>query len=277
MPWIDYLVIGHICSDLTPDGSITGGTVSYAGRTARAFGYQTAVLTSAAPDYNLQQALPGIYIHNVPAAETTTFENVYTPGGRRQTIHSRAEPLCAEHLPPDWLNAPVVHLAPVADEIDPEMILRFDKSLVGLTPQGWMRGWDEKGRIYARDWPVASRYFPLAAAVILSEEDLPDRAMLDHYRQWSRLLVLTEGSRGCTVFYKNKIRRIPTKPVKEVDPTGAGDSFAAAFLNRLHQNGGDPWNAARFANKAAGATVAAAGLDAKILRIQQVFDDKTVN
>jgi len=47
--------------------------------------------------------------------------------------------------------------------------------------------------------------------------------------------------------------------VIEVDATGAGDIFAAAFFVRL-QRGADPWTAACFANCVAAQSVIRAGL-----------------
>ena len=269
MAGIDYLVIGHISSDLTPDGPRIGGTVAYAGKTAHALGCRTAILTSAAVESDFTQALNGIDVHRVPAEATTVFENIYDPAGRRQILHSRAESICADHVPPNGFHAPIVHFAPIADEIEPQMISRFENSLIGLTPQGWMRGWDEQGSVRAREWVHASQYFPSVSAVILSEEDLPDSEAVDRYRKWCRLLVITCGSRGCKVFYKNEEREIPVEPVRESDPTGAGDIFAAAFLIRLYQNREDPWRAARFANNIAAKTVTQIGLNAKIARIQE--------
>ena len=43
---------------------------------------------------------------------------------------------------------------------------------------------------------------------------------------------------------------------REVDPTGAGDVFAAAFLTRYNA-GGDPWEAAQYAAVAGALTVEA--------------------
>jgi sugar/nucleoside kinase (ribokinase family) len=272
MKQIDYLVIGHICSDLAPEGVKIGGTVAYAGRTAQTLGCKTAVLTSAAKDYNFKQALPGLLVHDITADHTTTFENIYTPSGRQQKIHATAENLRARDVPEDWLTARIVHLGPVADEVEPDMIRLFNNSLVGLTLQGWMRSWDGNGRVYARNWSAAPEVLPMAEAVILSEEDLVATAIIEDLCRWSKLLVLTQGSRGCTVFFRNDVRRIPTKPVRDVDPTGAGDIFAAAFLIRLHQTGGNPWEAARFANKIATATVTLDDLEAKVMRIKQLID-----
>lgn len=261
---VEYLVVGHVARDLTPAGPVAGGTATYAGRTAAALGCRTAVLTSAGPDFDLALALPDLQVQGVPAAATTTFENVYTTGGRRQALHAIAQTLTAADVPAAWRRAPIVHLGPIADEIDVEMIPLFSNSLLGMTPQGWLRRWNEDGHVYTVEWPAAPEILPQAAAVILSEEDLLNRAMLDNYRRWSRLLVLTQGARGCTVFCREEVRQIPAPRVKEVEPTGAGDIFAAAFLIRLYQTAGNPWEAAAFANQIAAYSVTQRRLEDKI-------------
>lgn len=271
---IDYLLIGHITRDVTPEGDLVGGTVSFAGRTGHALGCQTAVLTSCQPDYEGLDKLADLAVTVVPAANTTTFENVYTENGRIQTIHAVANPINEAHLPADWTNPAVVHLGPLTNEVDPAIIHQFPNSIVGMTPQGWMRRWTEDGTVYARDWPEAAHYLPLADAVILSEEDLLDEEMLPRYRQASKLLILTENVRGCTVFAGTEVRHIAAPSVAEVEPTGAGDIFAAAFLTRYWQNGRNPWQAAEFANIVAAHSVTQVGLDAKIRFIQKTIQEK---
>lgn len=265
---VDYLVIGHICYDLTPDGKALGGSAAYAGRTAQALGGRTAVLTSWGAREPWQVDLPDVAVERVPAEATTTFENVYTPHGREQTLHARADVLRRQHVPVAWREAAVVHLAPIADEVDPEVVYAFGDSLIGLTPQGWMRRWDENGRVYAGAWAEAAAVLPLATAVILSEEDLLHEALLVQYRQWARLLVLTRGAGGCTVFAGEEVRHFGAPRVDAVELTGAGDIFAAAFLLHLYQQD-DPWRAAQFANEVAATAVTAATLPAKIEKIRR--------
>ncbi len=113
MTAIDYLLIGHITRDLTPHGDEPGGTVTYSGRAAAALGSHTTVLTSYAPDFTSSQVLADLHVHNVPSAATTTFENVYTPHGRAQTVHATATTLTPDHLPEPWGEPAIVHLAPV--------------------------------------------------------------------------------------------------------------------------------------------------------------------
>jgi sugar/nucleoside kinase (ribokinase family) len=270
---IDYLVIGHITRDVTPAGNLVGGTVSYSGRVAQALGCQTAVLTSCQPDYEGLQALAGLAVEVIPSANTSTFENIYDANGRTQMLYTVADPIRPEHLPAEWRDTAVVHLGPLTNEVDPAMMHQFPNSLIGLTPQGWLRRWTADGRVYARDWPEAEAYLPLADVVILSEEDLLNEAMLPRYRQTSRLLILTENARGCTVFSRDEIRQIPAPNVTQVEPTGAGDIFAAAFLSRYAQNGRNPWQAAEFANHIAAQSVTQIGLDTKIKHIQTMTQE----
>jgi sugar/nucleoside kinase (ribokinase family) len=269
MKQIDYLIVGHLSCDQTPSGSRPGGTAVFSGRTAQILGCRTAVLTSAAPDYDLGRVMEGIDTCCIPAAESTTFENIYNAGGRSQIIHATASRLTSVDVPASWQRPKIVHLAPIADEVDPEIIHLFSNSLIGVTPQGWLRRWDVSGHVSTREWPAAREILPLAAAVILSKEDLLNDAMLDQYRRWSHLLILTTAASGCTVFFGDEVRQIPAPAVTEIEPTGAGDVFAAAFLLRLHQTAGNPWEAARYANVIAAQSVTAATLQAKMAQIQR--------
>jgi sugar/nucleoside kinase (ribokinase family) len=268
---IDYLVVGHVTHDVLPNGYGIGGTVSYSGATAHVLGCRTAVLTSAAPDHDWTVDLPGLRVQNAPAEATTTFENVYTPQGRRQRVLAVAGYLTAEDVPAAWRVASIVHLGPVANEIDPGLLDLFEGNVVGLTPQGWLRRWSDDGHVYADHWPAAEQVLPRAAAVILSQEDLLNAAMLEHYRRLSRLLVLTAGRDGCTIYWRGQVKDIPAPAVTSVEETGAGDIFAAAFLVRLRQTPEDPREAAVFANHVASTSITQAGLPAKMAAIQNAL------
>ena len=270
---LDYLVIGHVTRDVTPAGNLVGGTAAYSGRVAQALGCHTAVLTSCQPGYEGLSTLADLAVEVVPSAHTTTFENSYGPDGRTQRIDTVADTIGPEHLPVGWTETAVAHLAPVANEVDPALITCFPHSLIGLTPQGWLRRWTADHRVYARDWPEAEQYLPLADVVILSEEDLLDAAMLPRYRQLAKLLIMTENVRGCTVFAGDAAHQIPAPQVAQIEPTGAGDIFAAAFLTRYAQNGRNPWQAAEFANFVAAQSVTQVGLDAKINLIRQTVQE----
>lgn len=275
-PPLDFLAVGHICRDLLPGGEwVVGGAAAYGGLTARALGCRTGVVTSAAAADDWPAAFPDLAIAQIAAPATTTFENVYTPGGRVQTLHAVAGPIRAEHVPPPWARARMVLLGPIAGEVDPALIHLFSDSIVGVAPQGWLRGWDEHGRIYPIAWESAAAVLPLAAVTFLSEEDLADPNALDAYRRLAGILVLTQGARGCTVFCRDEARSFPAPAVDAVDPTGAGDIFAAAYLVRFHQTDGNLWAAAEFANHVAAHAITGRGLLPKMRIIRQIIDELT--
>jgi sugar/nucleoside kinase (ribokinase family) len=97
--------------------------------------------------------------------------------------------------------------------------------------------------------------------VVLSQEDVAgDEALVSRYAAQTRLLVLTQGAAGCTVYTEGQSRHFSAPAVHEVDATGSGDIFAATFFVQL-QRDRDPWAAARFANCVAAQSVARKGLD----------------
>ncbi len=258
---IDYLCVGHVTRDLTPDGPLVGGTVTYSALTAQALGRHPGIITSAEPGYDLKKTLGDIPFLLIPSRSTTTFENTYTPLGRRQTVYSVAETLGPEAVPSEWRAPDIVHLGPVARELAPDLIHIFQDRLVGLTPQGWHRTWEPDGRVKFIPWPAAPEVLPLASAVIVSREDIQDEGTWSLYKRLCKLLVITDGAGGCVVRHRGQRRHFPSLEVQETDPTGVGDIFAASFLVRLSETDGNAWEAARFATRIAAPTVTRTGLD----------------
>jgi hypothetical protein len=260
MEHVDYLCVGHVTRDLTPMGPSVGGTATFGARTAAALGKRAVVVTSAEPDYDLSDALPGIAVALRPAAATSTFENIHTPTTRRQVLHSVAGPLDLGSIPPKWRAPRILHLGPLTNEVDPGLLVSFRSEVIGLTPQGWHRGWDEAGHVHYIDWPAAYDVLPLATAVVVSWQDIADDATWQVYHTRSRILVITKGAAGSEVHFRGECRHYAPPTVDEIDPTGVGDIFAAAFFVRLLENDGDPWEAALFATRIAAPTVARPGL-----------------
>ena len=243
---VDYLVIGHITQDVVPDGFVPGGTASYSSLTAHAFGLSVGILTSYAQDVILPD-LRDIQVVSTISENSTVFENKYTKEGRHQRILSRAEILHPNQIPQTWASPKIVHLGPIADEVDPSFLKAFPNSFVGVTPQGWYRSWDVDGKISFKNYIEAKHYLQYADAVVLSIEDLQfDEGIIADLVYGIRVLVITEGSCGARVYWNGDVRNFRAPEKSEVDATGAGDIFAASFFIRLAQTK-DPWTSARFA------------------------------
>ncbi|MDP1715838.1 MAG: PfkB family carbohydrate kinase [Anaerolineales bacterium] len=257
---VDYLAIGHVAVDVSLTGKQLGGTVSYSALTARVLGLRVGIVTSAGEDAPLL-ALEDIQIVNVPSEHSTVFENIETESGRRQTLHAQASLINFEHIPQAWRNAPIVHLAPIAQEVDAKLAGQFPASLVGVTPQGWMRSWDENGKVFATAWENSEQVLGQAGGVVMSVDDIDrDLELFELMVHHTQVLCLTEGESGAVLHWNGDRRRFRPPLVEEVDATGAGDIFAAAFFVRLSVTH-DPWEAARFATNLAAYSVTRIGLD----------------
>lgn len=251
---VDYLVIGHVSEDITPTGPVLGGTAAFSALTARAFGLRVGIITSASAETSLSP-LGDIPILKVPSRWTTTFENLRTPGGRKQILRRQAAPISLESLPDTWRHPSILHLGPVAQELSPDSAGAFSASLLGITPQGWMRTWDEAGNVTPCRWESADALLPKAGAVVISREDVAgDDEIIEAMAHQTRVLAVTEGPAGCVLYWNGDRRRFGASKISEVDDVGAGDVFAAAFFIRLYMTR-DPWEAARFATLLAGRSV----------------------
>lgn len=272
------LAIGHATRDLLPEGGWRlGGSVTFAALAASRLGLRPAVLTSGTSE--LIRALgevlpPDVSVAAVPAAADTTFENIYVDGARRQHLRARAEPLTRAAIPEAWREAPVVLLAPLAQEIEPDVAGAFPGALLAATPQGWLRRWRADGLVYPGDFPAAYDILPRLDALILSREDLlppPGFGMAGRtpaeadalLAAWAGVvpnLVVTRGAEGALLFRDGgPPEAFAGYTAREVDPTGAGDVFAAAFLVRLYETG-DARAAVDFANRVAALSVEGEGI-----------------
>ena len=63
---------------------------------------------------------------------------------------------CHEMAPPAWRPS-IVHLGPIAHECADDLVDAFGDAFVGLTAQGWLREWDEDGRISRCEWDEPER------------------------------------------------------------------------------------------------------------------------
>jgi sugar/nucleoside kinase (ribokinase family) len=255
-----YVTIGHICQDILPHGWMFGGAATYSARMAHALGCHVQVITSLRSDVDVSPALADIEVVRLPSDRTTTFENVYVDHVRHQTLHAVADRLTPDRFPAAPA-ADIVHLAPIAQEVDLGWLDRFPGALVGVTPQGWLRRWDAQGRVSPIGWAEAAQVLPRADVVIISIEDVAhNEGLVQQWAAQARLLVVTRGAHGCTVHQNNMVTAVPTHSVEIVDATGAGDIFAASFLVRLRECG-DPIVAALFASCLASQSITRRGLD----------------
>lgn len=244
-----YLLVGTVTKDLLPHDRFTiGGTVTYAGAVVKRLGWQPVIITAAAPNFTPPPYLADADWRILPSPSTTTFRNVYTPQGRQQTVGPIARSIGPADIPADCQNISLVHLCPLAQDVEIAVTGLFPNSLLATTPQGWLRQWDANGIVSLGDWQGAAEILPRVQVTVISIEDIEDNwAVAERWASQTSILIVTQDKEGCTVFYQGQRLVVPPRPAAPTDPTGAGDVFAAAFFIRYHETH-DLWQSAYFAN-----------------------------
>jgi|SRR5438067_2196394 len=255
----DFVAIGHVTLDHFGEDVRTGGAALYAAITAHRLGRSAAILTSHGPEFPLDDLPTRIEVVTLEAPATTFFEHRAAAGERAMRVTATATPLTAADLPEDWRDAPLVLLAPVIQEVDAALVARFGDSSVAAAAQGWLRALDPEGGVGPGAWAGASDVLDQLQALFVSAEDI--RGQEEHLTEWVQrvpLTVVTAGAAGALLYVNGDRFEVKPRAAHEVDPTGAGDVFAAAFL--LHyQRDGDPWAAAEAATCAASLSVEGEG------------------
>ena len=225
--------MGHLTEDRTPDGPRLGGAAAFAGLVAHRFGVPAAILTAVDAAFPYLDALAGIPVYRIRSRNRTRFRNRYRPeGSREQTVLSRAAVLPESEIRRAVAGLPpgsAVLYVPVADELGGSGALPRPPgrgALAGAAPQGLIRRWDAAGRVSTHWSARALGRLAGLDFVSLSEAELPEGLELP-----VPLVAVTRGRHGAVLRRPGlPAVEIVASPGAELDPTGAGDVFAAALF-----------------------------------------------
>ena len=243
---LDYLVIGHLTADLNEEGTQLGGTVTFSGLTAQALGLRAGIITSCSDNLK-KDPIESLWVKTKKAEVSTTFKNISDGINRQQFLYDVAEPITAYDIPPMAHPPKILHLGPVANEVDPHILDSFEGSMKCLTPQGWFRRRNQENLVKLGPWEGWEEHLSKADAAVISIEDVQrDEELIAKMALSIPVFVVTENYLGARVYWHNDARFFRAPEVKYADDTGAGDIFAAAFFYRYFMTK-DPWEAGRFA------------------------------
>lgn len=240
-----------------------------------AFCHAEGIDTSAVPVRG-QDPTGVCFIHPDPQARRFSY-------ARRG---SAASHFAAADLPETMIaRARVLHVTAVSQAISPTMrdaarraaeIARAHGTLVSYDLNLRLNLWslDEARACIADFLPLADIVLPSDDEARVLTELADTDAVLDHFAQHgAQVVVLKRGEQGVAVAQAGQPRaHIPAVPVDAVDSSGAGDSFAGAFLTYLLETG-DVGEAARRAVRVAAATVAGFGATGSIPYRRQIIGD----
>ena len=259
---LDFVAIGHVTIDHIDGRRRLGGAAAFASLTASRLGLRTGVVTSAGPGFPYWEALRGIEIHWEEAARSTEFANLYEGGERRQRVLGHAAPLTEASLGSlggRLRDDAAVLYCPVVHETELPLAPISPKGLSGVAPQGYFRRWDPHGVVERCEWETARNALARADFVSMSQEDgVAPEELAEEFE--GQAFAVTKGAGGARVYSRGDVYDLPAFPAFEVDPTGAGDVYAAAFLLALRERR-PVVRAARFAACAAAFSVEAQGVE----------------
>ena len=234
-------VVGSLALDLV-DGAPPrpGGAVFYAAQALRLLGTPAKLLAKCAPSDRVE--LEGLDVFWLPAAVTTTFSFSYDGDHRKMAVEQVGDP---------WRPEDVEERLPGVDWLHVGGLLRsdFPADTIAVLARGRTLSLDGQALVRAgRRGPlrlegdVDPRILSAAQILTLSEEEadvLGGVAVPE--------IVVTLGSRGSILLAEGAEHRIEIDPIRDVDPTGAGDAFAVGYL-AARSGGAEPLAAARRAS-----------------------------
>ncbi|MBN2717819.1 MAG: hypothetical protein JXX14_18365 [Deltaproteobacteria bacterium] len=235
-------VIGQITHDryaaLRP-----GGCAFYAAKTIQALGGAVNLLSSAGQDFQFETELSGINRIMEIGACTTEFANVYPLAGPRiQYVRHQSPLLHPTLLPNQWRQAKLLIFAPVMGEMpsaDWQTVRGNGHTSIFL--QGFLKtahSRERRGRrlVIPREESFDWRLLDSVNSVFLSKEDIElfaSSAFLDRLIATVPVVAVTDGENGCRIYHDHTHLEVGVFPVDATDPTGAGDTFAAAAAMAL--------------------------------------------
>ncbi len=244
---VEVLHVGSASRDVTaedPRGWRLGGGVTYAALTTARLGLRTAAVVGAdalaatALELDLLREA-GVELLVVRLAEGPVFRNLEGPAGRVQACLARGQALPAVELPVRWRAASAWSIVPVAGEIGEAWasVVPGD-ALLAVGWQGWLRNL-VAGTSVTRRPPAPSQVLRRADLAGVSEHDLAPGIRPADLRRLlgpGASLVITDGERGGQLVrgggdgMEERWRYDAIAADREVDPTGAGDTFLGALL-----------------------------------------------
>lgn len=270
-------------------GGDTSNAAIAAARQGARGGYVSAVGTDAPGDSLVAlwaaEGVDATLVRRRSDAPTGLYVVSHGPDGHRFTFYRRgsaASRMGPEDVPEAAIrSARMLHLSGISQGISPTACDAGFRAMEVARSAGVRVCYDTNLRPAL--WPVARAAAVIHAAIAMADVALPSLedaraltgledadAIADFYLRLCPLVFLKRGAEGCTVATREGRVRIAPHPVRPVDATGAGDTFAGALLARLLA-GDAPEDAARYANVAAALSTQGYGAVAPIPRAVEVL------
>lgn len=241
------LIVGSMAFDDLdlPSGSfrdVLGGSATYAAMAASAFA-PVRIVAVVGDDFP-QQTLDdmrhrGIDTHGVQRASGKTFRwagRYSSDLTHRDTLDTQLNVFAdfRPRLPEQWRQTPLLLLGNIHPRLQLDVLdqLAAPKFVIADTMNFWIKG--EPGTLSAMLRRIDLLIINDEEARLLSGVHNIRRAAKDILARGPKRLVIKRGEHGALLFDEQGVFAASGFPLEdEVDPTGAGDSFAGGFLGYL--------------------------------------------
>lgn len=232
---VPIAVVGNLSLDLV-DGQPPrpGGPPFYASRAVAALGVPATVRVKCAPGDRavFEPALAGVRVEWLDGASTATYAFSYAGDIRTMEVQALGDAWTGEELDGlgDWVHVGALYRGEFPDDALAQLKERGAR--ISFDGQGLVRP-ALTGPLELEAEPDTS-FLRHVSILKLSEEEARTLVGPLEQRSLAELgvpeVVVTLGSRGCIVVARRSLVHVPSEPLEGVDPTGAGDEFAAAYL-----------------------------------------------
>ena len=277
----DLIVCGHFAIDRIKTAKAVetivrlGGPPFYSAVAASRLDAKVSVLSKVGCDFSKEflelltkEGIDVSFIKMVENAKTTWFYIEYLDGKRKLRLEALGPKIYSEDIPTN-VKAKAVHIAPIANEISPEIFSNIKRigELVCLDPQGYTRSFDEKGNVSLKPWKNEEILRQLTVFKSNIDEIMCITGTSNLYSAMKQManygvkvVIVTMGAEGTALLFNGNFYKIPSFPVgRVVDPTGAGDVFIGAYLAE-YVKGEEPVWCACVGSAAASFTIEKTGL-----------------
>jgi 2-dehydro-3-deoxygluconokinase len=280
MPGLDIIAIGEPLFELNQGrgetvfrpghGGDTSNAAIAAARQGAKVGYVTAVGADQFGDSFMAlwkgEGIDTSAVKKSPVAHTGLYFITHGPDGHvfsYMRAGSAASRMTPEDMPVEAIKAArVVHASAISQAISSSAADAVFHALRTARATNVMVSYDTNLRL--RLWPLDRARAVIHAAAGLADIlrpsiddarqltglDDPDKIADFYLSAGPKIVAMTLGDDGALIATRDKRERIPARPAKLVDATGAGDMFTGAFLAE-YLGTNDPFAAGRYANVAA--------------------------
>lgn len=244
-------MVGHVTMDRIESKLEPGGSVLFGGYLASCLGFSCGVATASDVHFPYSDYSDVEWSIQF-SSKTTLQEHSYVDGHRVSKEVQKSDPINASSIGRSLRNAKVVMLAPIGNEIGPDLISIFSTPWIGLTPQGWFREYDSEGNMKFKKSLFDTLPKKIKLIVVSKDDIVNDSNAWSWIKKSAEVAVCTMGKEGYILAYgNNEKKHAPVEVMNEVNPTGSGDIFSTSLLLLLSK-GFTPEKACEMAGKAAG-------------------------